>query len=128
MISNWPLLSIIIFLPLTGAVFLLCMSNSNKDLDVNIFHRNIKFVTLWTSLITFFGSIIILLNFDSSFSGYQFIEQFKWVKQLNIYYFVGVDGLSLSLILLTTFLFPICILFSWKSIKNRKNWERALME
>ena len=119
MISNWPLLSIIIFLPLTGAVFLLCMSNSNKDLDVNIFHRNIKFVTLWTSLITLLGSIIILLNFDSSFSGYQFIEEFKWVKQLNIYYSVGVDGLSLPLILLTTFLFPICILFSWKSIKNK---------
>ena len=119
MISNWPLLSIIIFLPLTGAFFLLCMSNSNKDLDINIFHRNIKFVTLWTSLITLLGSIIILLNFDISFSGYQFIEEFRWVKQLNIYYLVGVDGLSLPLILLTTFLFPICILFSWKSIKNK---------
>ena len=119
MIFNWPLLSIIIFLPLTGAVFLLCMSNSNKDLDINIFHRNIKFVTLWTSLITLSVSIIILLNFDSSFSGYQFIEEFKWVKQLNIYYSIGVDGLSLPLILLTTFLFPICILFSWKSIKNK---------
>tara|TARA_B110000037_G_scaffold189863_1_gene222332 strand:- start:159 stop:1655 length:1497 start_codon:yes stop_codon:yes gene_type:complete len=119
MISNWPLLSIIIFLPLTGVLFLLCMSNNNKDLDINIFHRNVKFVTLWTTFITFLGSIIILLNFDNSFSGYQFEEEFKWIKKLNIYYYIGVDGLSLPLILLTTFLFPICILFSWKNIKNK---------
>ena len=118
MISNWPLLSIIIFLPLTGAFFLFCMSN-NKDLDINIFHRNIKYVTLWTTFVTFLGSVIILLNFDNSFSGYQFEEEFKWIKKINIYYYIGVDGLSLPLILLTTFLFPICILFSWKIVKNK---------
>ena len=94
------------------------MSNNNKDLDINIFDRNIKCVTLWSTFLTLLVSIIILLNFDNTSSGYQFEEEFKWIKKINMYYYIGVDGLSLSLILLTTMVFPICIIFSWKNIKN----------
>ena len=119
MIFNWPTLSILIFLPLIGVIFLLCMSNNNNYLDTNAFYRNVKFVALWTTSITFLGSIIIFLNFDNLFSGYQFEQVFKWFETFNVYYHVGIDGLSLSLIMLTTFLFPICIIFSWKNIKYK---------
>ena len=72
MINSWPILSIITFLPLCGAFFTFFISNNddvNKNTNVS---QNIKFVALWTSLMTFVISLLILINFDYELEGYQF--------------------------------------------------------
>ena len=119
MINSWPILSIITFLPLCGAFFTFFISNNddvNKNTNVS---QNIKFVALWTSLMTFVISLLILINFDYELEGYQFEEKTNWLPSFGIFYHLGVDGLSLPFILLTTFLIPICILCSWNSIQHR---------
>ena len=119
MISSWPILSIITFLPLCGAFFAFFISNNddtNKNINVS---QNIKFVALWTSLMTFVISLLILINFEFELEGYQFEEKTSWISGFGIFYRLGVDGLSLPFILLTTFLIPVCILCSWNSIQQR---------
>lgn len=110
--STFPLLSVLTFLPLIGAILLAVLVNKTSD-------KNAKAFTLWISLVTFFTSLLMYLRFDNSATGYQFVEKFEWVTGKGIYYFLGVDGISLYLIILTTFLIPICVLASWNSIKTR---------
>lgn len=110
--TTFPLLSVLVFLPLIGAILLAVLVNGKSE-------KSAKAFALWVSLVTFFTSILMLLRFDSLDSGYQFVEKFEWVTGKGIFYFLGVDGISLYLILLTTFLIPICILASWNSIKER---------
>ncbi len=116
MISSWPILSITTFLPLCGAFFIILIS---KESENNNSSFNVKTVALWTSIMTFLASIIILINFDFNSKGFQFEEISEWVPKLGIVYHFGIDGISLSFILLTTFLIPICILLSWNSINHR---------
>ena len=119
MINSWPILTIITFLPLCGAFFAFFISSKgdlNQNTNVN---QNIKFVALWTSLMTFVISLLIWINFDYELEGYQFEEIVNWIPSFGIVYHLGVDGLSLPFILLTTFLIPICILCSWNSIQQR---------
>ncbi len=119
MINSWPILSIITFLPLCGAFFAFFISSKddvNNNTNVN---QNIKFVALWTSVMTFVISLLIWINFDYQLQGYQFVENTQWVPSLGIVYHLGVDGLSLPFIILTTFLIPVCILCSWNSIQQR---------
>ncbi len=118
MISNWPILSIISFLPLCGALFILLISNRDTK-EVQNLNSNIKVVALWTSLMTFIISLILLLNFDYNVDGFQFVEKSDWIPEFGIVYFLGIDGISLPFILLTTFLIPICIISSWNSIQQR---------
>ena len=66
-----------------------------------------------------FYSSFLLLNFESAIDGYQFEEKRKWFENFNFNYHVGIDGISLFFVLLTTFLTPICILSSWNNIKKR---------
>ena len=81
--------------------------------------KNIKWAALWTSIGTFILSCLIWLQFDNSFVGYQLVEKYQWFSDFNFFYHVGVDGISLFMILLSTFLIPFCILASWVSIKKR---------
>ena len=111
--TNWPLLTVIIFLPLVGSLIILLI----KEDSIN--SNNIRWAALWTSLGTFSLSCLIWIFFDSSYSSYQFVEKYKWFSDFNFYYYVGVDGISLFMILLSTFLTPFCILASWTSIKVR---------
>jgi len=110
---EWPLISVTIFLPLLGMfiIFLIKVDSSSEN--------NIKWAALWTSIGTFILSCLIWIQFDNSYIGYQFVEKHKWFTDFNIYYHVGVDGISLFMILLSTFLTPFCILASWVSIKKR---------
>ena len=110
---QWPLLSVTIFLPLIGAFIIFFIK---EDLSSS---NNIKWAALWTSIGTFILSILIWLQFDNSTIGYQLVEKHKWFEDFNIYYHIGVDGISLFLILLSTFLTPFCILASWNNIKKR---------
>ena len=110
---DWPLLSILLIIPLVGAIFVFCIRGESE-----IVSQNAKNVALWTSIITFFLSLILWVQFDSSTAAYQFEEKAPWFAD-GITYHLGVDGISVLFILLTTLLTPICILASWESINFR---------
>lgn len=108
-IANAPILSIVTFLPLVGAIFLAFLP---KDAT-----KNARYAALWTTLITFIVSIFIWANFDPANPGFQFVEEREWLGPIN--YKMGVDGISMLFVMLTTFLMPLCILASWNSIEHR---------
>ncbi|MBI1250192.1 MAG: NADH-quinone oxidoreductase subunit M [Alphaproteobacteria bacterium] len=105
-----PWLSILIFLPAAGAALLVAsrsgLSGANPGFD-----RGVKIMSLVVTIATFIISLIVLAGFDPSSAGYQFIERTPWA--FGVDYHLGVDGLSLALIVLTTALMPLCILASW---------------
>ncbi len=111
--KDWPILTTIILLPLVGAVFLAVLKGEDEAAL-----KNARWVALWTTLITFGVSIVLLLQFDPANSGFQFTERRPWLSS-TISYYVGVDGLSLPFVILTTFLMPITILASWRSVTVR---------
>ncbi len=106
-----PLLSGIIFLPVIGALIILLIKRSNEVL--------IKTMALGVSLLTFFISLPLFFNFDKGFRGMQFVERHDWIPSWNIKYYLGVDGISVLFILLSTLLGVLCILISWNSIKEK---------
>ena len=109
---NFPILSSLILLPTIGAVFL--FFTKSKD-EKNI---TVKYVALFTSLVNFFLSVYLWILFDQSTSKFQFIEDRIWIENF-INYKVGVDGISILFVLLTTFITPICIISVNNSIKTR---------
>lgn len=109
-----PLLSLIIFLPTLGAIFIFFVQETFGQSD-----KNSKNAALFITLITFMLSLVLWYNFDSYKLDYQFVEDKEWISSLKIRYNLGIDGISLFFILLTTFLMPICILVSWDNIKFR---------
>tara|TARA_Y100001970_G_scaffold170698_1_gene208621 strand:+ start:3804 stop:5288 length:1485 start_codon:yes stop_codon:yes gene_type:complete len=111
--TNWPLLSVIIFLPLIGSLIIVFIKEDS------ISSINIRWAALWTSIGTFILSCLLWIQFDNNNSSYQFVEKINWFDDFNFYYHIGVDGISLFMILLSTFLTPLCILASWKSIQFR---------
>jgi NADH-quinone oxidoreductase subunit M len=106
-----PILSIIIFLPLVGVVLLSLINSTTANGE-----RNLKQTALWVVCLNFIVSIAILINFDQSDPNFQFTENYFWLNS-GISYHLGVDGISILLIILTTFLMPFCILASFESIK-----------
>ena len=110
---DWPILSTITYLPLLGALFILLIPGEDETVG-----RNARAVALWTTVATFILSIVILFEFDGSRTDLQFYEQASWLGG-NIDYVMGVDGISVLFIILTTSLMPLCILASWESIKIR---------
>ncbi len=105
--QNWPLLSVITFLPLLGVVFILFGHGDDEAAA-----RRARYAALWTTLATFFVSLLILPNFDSHAAGFQLVENHAWLGTIAGYR-MGLDGISMPFVLLTTFLMPICILASW---------------
>ncbi|MDP2697762.1 NADH-quinone oxidoreductase subunit M [Thalassospira sp.] len=112
--SDWPILSIITFLPLVGAVFVLLIRGEEANVA-----RNARWVALWTSGFTFLASLMLWVNFDNSTADFQFVEKAAWMPGLNISYHMGVDGISMLFVILATFLTPICILSAWEAIEKR---------
>ncbi|MBL4667378.1 MAG: NADH-quinone oxidoreductase subunit M [Sneathiella sp.] len=110
---DWNILSYVTFLPLVGALFILLTGGKEE-----VAARNARQVALWTTLVTFVVSLLIWYNFDNSQSGFQFVEKADWLGG-GINYHMGIDGISMLFIILTTFLMPICILASWDSITTR---------
>ena len=110
---DWPILSTITYLPLLGALFILLIPGEDETVG-----RNARAVALWTTVATLILSIVILFEFDGSRTDLQFYEQASWLGG-NIDYVMGVDGISVLFIILTTSLMPLCILASWESIKIR---------
>ncbi|MBT3790210.1 MAG: NADH-quinone oxidoreductase subunit M [Alphaproteobacteria bacterium] len=111
--TDWPILSIVTFLPAVGAAFIFLIRG-----DDAIVARNARNVALWTTLITFAVSILLWTGFDTTTADFQFVEKTAWIAS-GIDYHMGIDGISMLFIILTTFLMPICILASWQSIQSR---------
>ncbi len=106
-----PILSLITFFPILGAFVLLFIKKENEN--------TIRWVTLIWALIEFIISLPLFFHFDSSLASMQFVEDLWWVKEYGISYKLGIDGISLLLVLLTTFLTVLCILCSWTAITFR---------
>jgi NADH-quinone oxidoreductase subunit M len=111
--AGWPLLTIVTFLPLVGVFFIALVRG-----DDEVAKRNIRVVSLITTIFTFLVSLLILTQFDRANPGFQLVEKAHWLGGLFSYH-MGVDGISLLFVLLTTFLMPFCILASWESVTNR---------
>jgi NADH-quinone oxidoreductase subunit M len=111
-----PLLSIIIWLPTLGALLLLLINNRNGERDALI--RN---VTVAVSLLTFAATLALWAFFDNSAAApeFQFVERLRWIPAFGIDYYLGIDGVSLLLIVLTGFLTPIALLSSWEGIHKK---------
>ena len=108
---NFPILSSIIFIPLIGALFILITRGTTKNIE-----KNSKNVAIFSSLANFFLSLLLWYSFDSSTHEFQFIEEKNWMNGF-IKFKLGVDGISILFILLTTFITPICIFSGINSIK-----------
>lgn len=114
MTANWPILSLVTFLPLVGAIFIMFVRGTPE-----VVARNARMTALWTSLITFALSVLLWIDFDPTTADFQFVETHEWIPAFGITYQMGVDGISLLFVLLSTFLTPICILASWEAITVR---------
>ena len=110
----FPVLSLITFLPLIGVLFILLVRGDEETVS-----RNARYTAIWTSSATFIVSLFLWINFDTTTSDFQFIEKIEWIPALNTSYHLGVDGISVFFVLLSTALTPICVLASWKSITKR---------
>uniref|UniRef100_A0A7V4G8H3 NADH-quinone oxidoreductase subunit M n=1 Tax=Desulfobacca acetoxidans TaxID=60893 RepID=A0A7V4G8H3_9BACT len=106
-----PILSVLVFLPLVGIVPLLFM-DQKKD-------KVMKGYTLAVSLVEFLVSLRLWFDFNDAIPTMQFVERYNWLPQYGISYFVGVDGFSLLLIMLTTFITPICVVATWEDVQYR---------
>lgn len=112
--SSWPILSLVTFLPLVGALFCLVVQGPKEAVD-----RNCRSAAMITSTVTFLISLLLWVRFDPTKAGFQFEEKLAWVPELNIGYHMGIDGISLFFVLLSTLLTPICVLASWEAVQNR---------
>jgi len=111
--TTWPILSVVTFLPVLGAL-LIWLSRGDDEPA----RRNSRWIALWTTLITFGVSLILVWRFDPALADFQFVEKAPWLAQ-TIGYHMGVDGISLPFVILTTALMPFCILASWTSVTRR---------
>ncbi len=109
------MLTTLILLPLLGAAMILIFTRGDDARAAS----EARYISLFTTLLTFFISLFLWVGFDGGTADFQFVEKYSWFVGLNINYYLGIDGISLFLVLLTTFLMPICILCSWESITTR---------
>lgn len=105
------LLSTILWLPLIGIMLIFLTPRQRES--------SIKAIALVTALLDFVLSLFLLLNFDYANPGFQFIEKYLWIDFLNSYYFLGVDGVSILFVPLSTLVTLLCVLISWDSIKEK---------
>src|SRR5476651_170253 len=109
---NWPILSVVTFLPLLGAAFIVFV-RGNDDLAKG----TARWVAMWTTLVTFAISLVLVMRFDPTSAEFQFSEKHPWLGVAS--YHMGLDGISLPFVILTTAVMPISILASWDAIQRR---------
>ncbi len=112
MLSGFPLLSTVIWLPIAGGIAALVMARSGDD-------RLVRWVALAVSTLTFLVSIPLFTAFDTTTHHMQFVERAAWIPTFNIHYHLGVDGISMPLILLTTFTTVLVVIASWEVIQYK---------
>lgn len=116
MLANY-LLSFLIWLPIVGGLGLLVIGDAGDSTSPQA--RLMRIAALTFAAITFLASVALYLGFDNAEPGMQFVERVLWVETFNVWYYLGVDGISAPLILLTTFITPLVVIAGWDSIKNR---------
>ena len=109
--SEIPILSILIFIPVVGIFFMLLIRNNDDQSS-----QNLKHTALWIAFLNFIISLSLLFSFDLDNPDFQFVEKYAWIES-GISYHLGIDGVSILFVILTTMLVPICILASYESIK-----------
>ncbi len=109
--SEIPILSILIFIPVVGIFFMLLIRNNDDQSS-----QNLKHTALWITFLNFIISLSLLFSFDLNNPDFQFEEKYEWIES-GISYHLGIDGVSILFVILTTMLVPICILASYESIK-----------
>jgi NADH-quinone oxidoreductase subunit M len=112
--SDWPLLSLVTFLPLLGAAIILVIRG-----DTEVVVRNARSVALWTSGVTFVLTLFLVAGFDPNQPGFQFVERADWLPGLGIQYHMGIDGISLWFVPLSALLTILCVVSSWYSVESR---------
>ena len=112
--AGFPVLSLVTWLPLVGCLVLMTIRGEDA-----IVARNARWTALWTSLVVFAISLELWWSFDPAQAGYQFNESLDWLPTFKVGYRMGVDGISVLFVLLSTALTPICILASWESVQTR---------
>jgi len=109
---TWPLLSVLVWLPIVGGIVVMLLgSEARVQLG--------KQVALGTSVLTFVLSLPLWVHFDTGSAAMQFVESVPWIARFNVDYALGVDGISMPLVLLTTFLTPIVVIAGWEVIETR---------
>jgi NADH-quinone oxidoreductase subunit M len=108
---TFPFLTLLVLLPVLGGILVLALGKGRDDLA--------RQVALGTSLVAFVVSLVLWWNFDPASADFQFVERHAWLPDFGISYHIGVDGISLLLVVLTTFLTPIALLCSWESVDDR---------
>ena len=109
MSTDGILLSVVTFFPLVGAIAIALHNPEAKS--------SARWIALWTTVLTFALSLLIWIWFDKSNPGFQFVEERAWLGPIK--YKMGIDGISMLFVILTTFLMPLCVLASWESIEDR---------
>ncbi|MDP4796896.1 MAG: NADH-quinone oxidoreductase subunit M, partial [Rhodospirillales bacterium] len=110
-----PLLTILTFAPLVGVLAILIIRHD----DAEVVATNARNVALFVSCGVFLLSLMLWFGFDQTTAEFQWVENVPWMTDFGIAYHMGVDGISVLFVILTTLLTPICILASWTSIKER---------
>lgn len=111
MFANWPLLSLLVWLPMLSGVLVLLLAGHSSQLT--------RLLSLFASVGIFLLSLVLVLDFDATQSAMQFVERYPWVPSFHVEYFLGVDGISMPLILLTTFTTVLVVLAGWDVIKEK---------
>src|SRR3990167_7765875 len=112
MFEHFPILSVLVWFPVLGAVVVLCRS---KDQHAN----QARYIALVFGIISFVISLLLYFAFDSSMLGMQFVENIRWIPDYRINYYLGVDGISMPLVVLTCFTTLIVILASWSTVHHK---------
>jgi len=112
--AGFPLLSLITWLPLVGGAVILSVRGDEETIA-----SNARWTALWTTLIVLVLSLVLWVEFDPTDAGFQFVESVPWLSDYGLGYKMGVDGISVMFVLLSTALTPICILASWESIQTK---------
>ena len=119
--ASWPILSVVTFLPLLGVLAILLARGESEAAN-----RYARWAALWTTIVTFGVSLFILTAFNNADAGFQLVENHAWLGNVASYH-MGVDGISMPFVILTTFLMPICILASWHVTKRVREYMIAFL-
>src|SRR5438270_10389721 len=103
--AGFPILSLITWLPLVGCAVIMAVRGDEETVA-----SNARWAALWTSLIVFALSLVLWARFDPAEPGFQFVENVPWLPEYGVGYKMGVDGISVLFVLLSTLLTPICVL------------------